>query len=89
MAGFIFVDDESKRQIEGRFWNSQGINVAIVASITKGVDWAAYIGGNRAAAEINALHDVASGGSKLSVEDARYFFPVSKYPELKGLPYRH
>lgn len=40
----IFNEDDYKLQLEARFWNCQGKHIAIVACITKRVDWAAYIG---------------------------------------------
>ena len=33
-----------KYTIEGRYFNAQGWAVAIVASVTHGIDWGAYIG---------------------------------------------
>ena len=80
---YCFEEDNWSEKLEGRYWNPQGQNICVVAYITKGVDWAAYIG---ACPETNsekaALFYVADKGAKLSEKDARYFFP-----ELK-LPYR-
>jgi hypothetical protein len=33
-----------RKIIKGRYWNSNGFAVAIVAVITEGIDWAAYKG---------------------------------------------
>jgi len=41
--------------IEGRYWNSNGKGIAIVASITKGIDWAAYIGADNGWDELECL----------------------------------
>ena len=72
---YIFEDNDHSLKIEGRYWNCQGINIAVVASITKEVDWAAYIGANDSPTEREALHYTAKHGSKLQEADARYFFP--------------
>ena len=39
-----FHKDSGKAQYEGRFWNCGGKQIAIIASVTKNVNWAAYIG---------------------------------------------
>ena len=44
MSYFIFETTDDRQRLEGRYWNCQGTGIAIVASITKGIDWAAYIG---------------------------------------------
>jgi len=79
--GFIFEDNDQRQMIEGRYYNCQGIGVAIVAVITKGIDWAAYIGADKSSSEDATLRYIADYGSKLSEKDARHFFKVS-------LPYR-
>ena len=68
---------------EGRYWNSNGYAVGVVASIGTGDDWSAYIGGAAPESEQEGLLFIALHGSKLSEQDARYFFP-----ELE-LPYRN
>lgn len=82
---YCFQESDYKVSMEGRFWNCQGKHIAIVAVITRGIDWAAYIGTDapNSYAERDTLHYVAEKGCKLSREDARYFFP-----EIK-LPYRY
>jgi len=79
---WTFHEDEYKQELEGRFWNCQGKQIAIVASITKRVDWAAYIGTDAP----NSYHEkdtclyVGEKGCKLSEVDARYFFPDIELP---------
>ncbi len=71
------------RIIEGRYWNSGGKGMTIVAVITEGIDWAAYIGADNGWSEEDCIKHAADYGAKLSSEDAKYFFPNIK------LPYRH
>lgn len=82
---YIFEESSYHQKLEGRFWNCQGKQIAIVASITKGIDWAAYIGTDApdSYTEQGTLEYVAAKGCKLAREDAQYFFP-----EIK-LPYRY
>ena len=91
MGYYIFEETESKRRLEGRYWNPgidcyPNLNICVVASITKkpdgeGFDWAGYIGADPAAhSEEVALKTVASYGAKLSEKDARYFFPDIELP---------
>ena len=70
---------------EGRFWNTQGKQIAIVACVTPNIDWAAYIGTDapNSYRESDTCDWTAKYGGKLSEKDARHFFP-----EIK-LPYRH
>lgn len=68
---------------EGRYWNTNGKGIAIVASITEGIDWSAYIGADNGWSEEDCINGVVDYGAKLSEKDARYFFPNIK------LPYRH
>jgi len=76
-------DDSYEVILEGRFWNCQGKHIAIVATITKGIDWAAYIGTDApdSYTERETLDFVARKGNKLSEKDARHFFPeiILKY----------
>jgi len=65
-----------KKIIEGRYWNSNGFAVAIVAVITEGIDWAAYIGAtDDSKTEQETVEYVAKYGCKLSSKDAKYYFP--------------
>jgi len=85
---YVFKKTDSKRYLEGRFWNQGGKQLAIVAVITEfnGMgDWAAYIGTDASDSytEEATLLYVAAYGCKLRESDARHFFP-----EIK-LPYRH
>ena len=68
---------------EARYFNANGYATAIIASVTPGVDWAAYIGGCPPQSEDVGLAFVAEHGCKMSEDDARYFFPDF------DLPYRH
>ena len=79
---YVFQEDQYKQHLEGRFWNQSGKQLAIVAVITKGVDWAAYIGTDAPDSyrEEDTLKYVAAHGCKLAEEDARYFFPNVKSP---------
>lgn len=79
---YHFEETEQTVKLEARFWNSQGKHIAVVASITKGVDWAAYIGTDapNSYKEHDTLKYVADWGSKLSVEDASHFFPEVMLP---------
>lgn len=80
---YVFNETEDKIQLEGRYWNPQNMNICIVASITKDIDWAAYIGAGGFWTERMAMVNAAKWGAKLSEADARYFFP-----EI-NLPYRN
>ena len=67
--------------ITGRYYNANYYATAIVASITEGIDWAAYIGGaDNHCSEKEAIQFVADRGCKLSENDARYYFPAIKLP---------
>ena len=73
-----------RKLIVARYYNSNYFATAIVASITEGVDWAAYIGGaDYKVPEKEAVEYVRDYGDKLSAKDARHFFPDI------GLPYRN
>ncbi len=65
---------------EGRYWNSNGYGIAVVISITEGVDWAAYIGADNGFREIDCCQSAGDNGAKLSESDARHFFPGIKLP---------
>lgn len=74
-----------KYSIEGRYYNANEFAVAIVASITHEIDWAAYIGATFGdiLLESETVQAVLKFGCKLSEKDARHYFP-----EIE-LPYRH
>ncbi len=71
------------KPIEARYWNTNGRGIAIVAVITEGIDWAAYIGADNGWCESDCCITAAQCGEKLSEPDARHFFPDIK------LRYRH
>ena len=79
---YHFQENEYKLDLEGRFWNQDGKQIAIVALVTKNVDWAAYIGTDapNSWTEEGTLEHVAQYGCKLSEKDARHFFPAIKLP---------
>ena len=79
---YTFQENEHSQSVEGRFWNCQRKHIAIVAIITKDIDWAAYIGTDApdSYTEMDTLLYVAGRGCKLSEKDARYFFPEIKLP---------
>jgi len=67
--------------ITGRYYNANYYAAAIVASITEGIDWAAYIGGAPVSApEAEAVEYVRDYGCKMTESDARYYFPNIKLP---------
>lgn len=85
---YVFKQTDSKRYLEGRFWNQGGKQLAIVAIVTEfngRGDWAAYIGTDapHSFSEQATLEYVAEQGCKLSDKDAQHFFPKIK------LPYRY
>ena len=79
---YIFFQNEIRTKYEGRFWNSNGNHIAIVASVTEGIDWAAYIGSDapNCHTEDATLLWVAAYGCKLPESDARHFFPEINMP---------
>lgn len=82
---YAFKKTESKRYLEGRFWNQGGKQLAIVAIVTaignRG-DWAAYIGTDAPFSykEQDTCIHAAEYGCKLLEKDARHFFPEIKLP---------
>lgn len=68
--------------VAGKFWNNCNKHIAIVAVITKGIDWAAYIGTD--APNSLRAHDTyiyaARYGEKLAPWDAKHFFPDINLP---------
>ena len=69
-----------KRKVEGRYWNSNGKGICIVASITEGIDWSAYIGADDGYSEEACIQWTVDMGVKLSRQDAKHFFPDIKLP---------
>ena len=65
---------------EGRYWNTNGFGVAIVAVVTRDIDWAAYIRADSGYNEQDCCRWAASHGVKLLEKDARYYFPEIKLP---------
>lgn len=72
----------SRQFYEGRFWNPQGKQIAVVASVTEDIDWAAYIGTDAPDSwkECDTCVWAAANGAKLSYEDAKHFFPEIELP---------
>lgn len=87
---YVVEKTGTHRILEGRFWNCQGKQIAIVATITyfpqvsRG-DWAAYIGTDapHSITEQDTCKYAARYGCKLPEKDAKYYFP-----EIT-LPYRY
>ena len=79
---YKFMQTQYKEGIEARYFCADGFSLAIVASVTKEVDWSAYIGGwcRQAATEEETLQFVMKQGCKLLEADARYYFPNIKLP---------
>lgn len=78
---YKFVNNDHQEALEARYYNANGFSLAIVASITKGVDWAAYIGScTSQISEEETLQFVKDYGCKLSEKDARYYFPEIQLP---------
>jgi hypothetical protein len=68
---------------EARYYNADGKGIAIVASVTPNIDWAAYIGADNGWSEDTCVSRAKDYGAKLGEKDARYYFP-----EFKDLLYR-
>lgn len=62
---------------EGRYWNV-GMGICIMAAITEGVDWAAYIGADNGESERNCMEYTLEYGAKLLKHEALCFFPEFK-----------
>jgi len=80
MAEKVAKENTQKELIKARFWNQGNASLAIIAYITKEVDWAAYIGCDDSLREEDTLRYAAKWGCKLSEKDARYFFPDIELP---------
>ena len=75
------IKDGHVQVLEGRYYNTHNMQVAIVACITESVDWAAYIGATLdAMTEEDTLIAVARRGAKLTEVDAKHFFPNVDLP---------
>lgn len=73
----------SRKVITGRYWNVNGVAIAIVAVVTEGIDWAAYVGGgckDMTEHEQDAVDWTTKHGAKLYEGDARRFFPDIDLP---------
>jgi len=78
---YKFIDNDFQEALEGRYYNANGFSLAIVASITKKIDWAAYIGScSSQVSEEETLQFVKERGCKLSEKDARHYFPNIDLP---------
>ena len=77
---YKFINNDHQEAQEARYYCANGFSLAIVASITKGVDWAAYIGADQSRREEETLHFVKDYGCKLSEEDARHYFQNIELP---------
>ena len=77
---YVINEDNWEVQLEGRYWNTNGKGICIVAVITKGIDWAAYIGADNGYSEEKCMETTCAYGSKLSESDARHFFPKIELP---------
>ena len=64
--------------IRGRYYNDGTRGIGIVAVVTTGVDWAAYIGSADPWRERDAYKEAAERGCKLTESDARHIFPDIK-----------
>ena len=70
-----------RKIIEGRYWNTSGIAIAVVASVTEGIDWAAYIGGSSEMMSEEEMVDwTKRWGVKLSESDAVHYFSDIELP---------
>ena len=69
-----------RKIIEGRYWNTNGVGITIVAVITYDIDWAAYIGADPGWEEAACIRWTVKWGAKLSAQDAKHFFPDIKLP---------
>ena len=69
-----------KLNIEGRYWNTNGVGICIVAVITEDIDWAAYIGADAGWEEEACIKWASAYGAKLSAQDGKHFFPDIKLP---------
>lgn len=71
------LDPDWKRYLLGvKYWNANNSNIVIVAQISRGIDWALYIGAAPGAkTEEEAIQHIASYGDKLDETLARFLLP--------------
>ena len=81
---YKFQEKGNRQLYEGRYWNTNGVGIGIVAVVTKDIDWAAYMGADNGWSEEACLQWTAENGAKLSAEDAKHFFPDIELP-YRGL----
>ena len=75
------VEPGTKTYQTARYWNSNGVQIAIVASITGSIDWAVYVGATKDAyTEQETVDWTLERGCKLSAKDARHYFPGIELP---------
>ena len=84
MLHYVIFENGYKKQLQARFWNCNGKKISVVASITKGADWAAYIGADTLETEEESMQHALDYGCKLGERDALHFFP-----ELAEMRYRN
>ena len=77
---YCFKESGRQESLEARYWNTNGKGICIIAVITKGVDWAAYIGADNGYSEEGCLEWASRHGAKLSSKDAKHFFPEIELP---------
>lgn len=77
---YKFQEGGGRAFYEGGYWNANGKGIAVVAVVTHGIDWAAYIGADNGWSEEACLQWAAGSGTKLSQKDAEHFFPDIKLP---------
>ena len=70
----------AKKSQEARYWNTNSRGICIMASISEGIDWAAYIGADDGWSEEALMQWTLELGAKLSREDAEHFFPDIDLP---------
>ena len=60
-----------------RYYNCNRYSCAVIAVITEGIDWAAYMNGYDGviATQEETIEFVKNYGAKLSEKDAKYYFP--------------
>lgn len=78
---------EDVRNTPRRYWNTNGMQIAIVAVVSpSGFDWSAYIGATKGARrEEETVAWAVENGAKISRKLAEFLFPgVAR----RGLPYR-
>jgi len=77
---YRFFETPGKVGLEGRYWNANYRGICIIAVVTKGVDWGAYIGADDGHREEDCLEWTRERGPKLLEKDARHFFPKIDLP---------